>query len=72
LRIKYSLIPSINHSYCIAEQDNNLKALQQSDILLPDGVAIVAVRMLSGESQQRLPGRYSSSSGAVKGGSCFV
>jgi hypothetical protein len=46
---KILIIPSINHSYCIAEQDNNLKAMQQSDILLPDGVAIVAVRMLSGE-----------------------
>lgn len=47
-----TLINTINqYSYCIADQDLEFKeALQQSDILLPDGMAIVAaVQLLEGK-----------------------
>jgi N-acetylglucosaminyldiphosphoundecaprenol N-acetyl-beta-D-mannosaminyltransferase len=53
------LINTINqYSYCIAEQDPEFKvALQQSDILLPDGMAIVsAVRLLNGTKIKKIAG----------------
>jgi N-acetylglucosaminyldiphosphoundecaprenol N-acetyl-beta-D-mannosaminyltransferase len=53
------LINTINqYSYCIAEQDPEFKvALQQSDILLPDGMAIVsAVRLLIGTKIKKIAG----------------
>jgi N-acetylglucosaminyldiphosphoundecaprenol N-acetyl-beta-D-mannosaminyltransferase len=53
------LINTINqYSYCIAEQDSKFKiALQQSDILLPDGVAIVAaVKLLNGTKIKKIAG----------------
>jgi N-acetylglucosaminyldiphosphoundecaprenol N-acetyl-beta-D-mannosaminyltransferase len=54
-----TLINTINqYSYCIAEQDAEFKvALQQSDILLPDGVAIVAaVKLLNGTKIKKIAG----------------
>jgi N-acetylglucosaminyldiphosphoundecaprenol N-acetyl-beta-D-mannosaminyltransferase len=53
------LINTINqYSYCIAEQDPEFKAaLLQSDILLPDGMAIVsAVRLLNGTKIKKIAG----------------
>jgi N-acetylglucosaminyldiphosphoundecaprenol N-acetyl-beta-D-mannosaminyltransferase len=53
------LINTINqYSYCIAEQEAEFKvALQQSDILLPDGVAIVAaVKLLSDLEIKKISG----------------
>jgi N-acetylglucosaminyldiphosphoundecaprenol N-acetyl-beta-D-mannosaminyltransferase len=47
---KQTLISTINqYSYCMAEKDSNFKkALLESDILLPDGIGIVAaVRFLN-------------------------
>jgi N-acetylglucosaminyldiphosphoundecaprenol N-acetyl-beta-D-mannosaminyltransferase len=72
------LINTINqYSYCIAEQDNEFKkALQQSDILLPDGVAIVAaVKLLSGQKITKIAGanihHHLLDELNRKGGSCF-
>jgi N-acetylglucosaminyldiphosphoundecaprenol N-acetyl-beta-D-mannosaminyltransferase len=72
------LINTINqYSYCIAEQDNEFKkALQQSDILLPDGVAIVAaVKLLSGQKITKIAGadihHHLLEELNRKGGSCF-
>lgn len=53
------LINTINqYSYCIAEHDSEFKAaLQGSDILLPDGMAIVAaVKLLSGQKITKIAG----------------
>ena len=53
------LINTINqYSYCLAEEDNEFKtALQHSDILLPDGIAIVvAVRLLEGQKITKIAG----------------
>ncbi|WP_396168162.1 WecB/TagA/CpsF family glycosyltransferase [Flavobacterium sp.] len=53
------LINTINqYSYCIAEEDALFKeALQGSDILLPDGMAIVAaVRLLGGQKIKKIAG----------------
>lgn len=53
------LINTINqYSFCIAEQDTKFKtALQGSDILLPDGVAIVAaVNQLTGQKIKKIAG----------------
>lgn len=52
-------INTINqYSYCIAEHDSEFKeALQQSDILLPDGMAVVAaVRLLNGTKIKKIAG----------------
>lgn len=72
------LINTINqYSYCIAEKDSDFKtALQQSDILLPDGVGIVsAVRLLTGEKIKKIAGadihQYLLEELNRKKGSCF-
>jgi N-acetylglucosaminyldiphosphoundecaprenol N-acetyl-beta-D-mannosaminyltransferase len=72
------LINTINqYSYCIAEQDAEFKvALQQSDILLPDGMAIVAaVKLLSGQKITKIAGadvhHHLLKELNRKGGSCF-
>ncbi len=54
-----TLINTLNqYSFCIAQQDASFKAsLQASDILLPDGMAIVAaVRLLSGQKIKKIAG----------------
>lgn len=54
-----TLINTINqYSFCIAEQDTAFKtALQESDILLPDGIAIVAaVRRITGQKIRKIAG----------------
>lgn len=53
------LINTINqYSFCIAEQDANFKAaLKGSDVLLPDGEAVVsAVRRLTGQRIKKIAG----------------
>jgi N-acetylglucosaminyldiphosphoundecaprenol N-acetyl-beta-D-mannosaminyltransferase len=72
------LINTINqYSYCIAEQDAAFKkALQYSDILLPDGMAIVAaVRFLTGKKIKKIAGAdihdHLLRDLNRKGGSCF-
>ena len=53
------LINTINqYSYCIAEEDAEFKqALKASDVLLPDGVAIVAaVKLLCGQNIKKIAG----------------
>jgi N-acetylglucosaminyldiphosphoundecaprenol N-acetyl-beta-D-mannosaminyltransferase len=72
------LISTINqYSYCIAEKDENFKiALQQSDVLLPDGMGIVvAVRGLTGHKIKKIAGadihNYLLDDLNKKGGSCF-
>jgi N-acetylglucosaminyldiphosphoundecaprenol N-acetyl-beta-D-mannosaminyltransferase len=56
---KKTLINTINqYSFCIAEQDEKFKtALQESDVLLPDGMAIVeAIRFLTGHKIKKIAG----------------
>ncbi len=56
---KKTLITTINqYSYCVAEEDVEFKrALLESDILLPDGMAIVsAVRFQSGKKIKKIAG----------------
>lgn len=72
------LINTINqYSYCIAEQDVAFKkSLKDSDILLPDGMAIVAaVRLLSGQKIEKIAGadihQHLLQELNQKGGSCF-
>ena len=72
------LINTINqYSYCIAESDTEFKkALQQSDILLPDGVAIVAaVKLLGGGIITKIAGadihHHLLEQLNKNGGSCF-
>lgn len=61
-QIKYTkktLINTINqYSFCIAEEDSEFKAaLQGSDVLLPDGMAVVAsVRLLVGKKIKKIAG----------------
>jgi N-acetylglucosaminyldiphosphoundecaprenol N-acetyl-beta-D-mannosaminyltransferase len=53
------LINTLNqYSFCLAEKDPDFrKALQHSDILLPDGMAIVwAVRLLTGQKIRKIAG----------------
>ena len=53
------VINTINpHSYCVAKEDELFRqALQQSDVLLPDGVGIVyAARILNKQKIQRITG----------------
>lgn len=53
------IVNTINqYSYCIAESDSDFKkALQNSDILLPDGIAIVlAVKLLTGKKIKKIAG----------------
>jgi N-acetylglucosaminyldiphosphoundecaprenol N-acetyl-beta-D-mannosaminyltransferase len=73
-----TLINTINqYSFCIAEQDAAFKkSLVESDILLPDGVAIVAaVRLLSGQKIKKIAGadihHHLLQELNKKGGSCF-
>ncbi len=72
------LINTINqYSYCIAEQDVAFKkSLKDSDILLPDGMAIVAaVSLLSGQKIKKIAGadihQHLLQELNQKGGSCF-
>lgn len=72
------LINTINqYSYIIAEQDAEFKkALVESDVLLPDGVGIVAaVKMLKGEKVKKIAGadlhQYLLEKLNKEGGSCF-
>ena len=56
---KKTLITTINqYSFCVAEEDLEFKmALLQSDILLPDGMAIVsAVQLQTGEKIKKIAG----------------
>ena len=73
-----TLINTINqYSYCIAQSDSAFKsALQGSDILLPDGMAIVsAVKLLKGQKIKKIAGadlhQFLLSDLNQKGGSCF-
>jgi N-acetylglucosaminyldiphosphoundecaprenol N-acetyl-beta-D-mannosaminyltransferase len=73
-----TLINTINqYSFCIAEQDPAFKkALQGSDILLPDGVAIVAAaRRISGQKIKKIAGAdihlHLLRELNQKGGSCY-
>ena len=73
-----TLINTINqYSFCIAEQDAAFKkALQQSDVLLPDGMAIVAaVKLLNGQKIKKIAGadihHFLLEDLNKKGGSCF-
>ena len=73
-----TLINTINqYSYCIAEKDAAFKkALQQSDILLPDGMAVVsAVKLLNGQKIKKIAGadihHYLLDDLNKRGGSCF-
>lgn len=72
------LVNTLNqYSYCIAEKDPEFKkALLDSEILLPDGVAITAsIRFLSGESIPKIAGadvhEYLLSYLNNKAGKCF-
>lgn len=72
------VINTINqYSYCIACKDNNFKkALLQSDVLLPDGIAMVAAeKLLNGKRIKKVSGsdihRYLLYKLNNKGGSCF-
>lgn len=75
---KKLIINTINqYSFCVAEKDSEFKeALVQSDILLPDGIAIVAsVRFLKGEKIKKIAGadifRYLMIDLNKNGGKCF-
>lgn len=73
-----TLINTINqYSYCIAAADTKFKAaLQNSDILLPDGMAIVAATsLLRGQKIKKIAGadlhQFLLEDLNTKGGSCF-
>ena len=73
-----TLVNTINqYSYCIAERDVEFKtALQQSDVLLPDGVAIVkAVKLVSDKNIKKIAGadlhQYCLEKLNKEHGSCF-
>ena len=73
-----TLINTINqYSYCIAQIDAGFKlALKSSDILLPDGVAIVAaVKLFTGQKIKKIAGadihKYLLDELNARGGSCF-
>ena len=73
-----TLINTINqYSFCIAEQDVAFKeALLGSEVLLPDGMAIVAaVRLLTGQKIKKIAGAdmhlHLLQELEQKGGSCF-
>ncbi|MDP3679584.1 MAG: WecB/TagA/CpsF family glycosyltransferase [Flavobacterium sp.] len=77
-RADKTLINTINqYSFCIAEEDAEFKsALQESDILLPDGVAIVAaVQLLNSQKIKKIAGaelhHFLLEDLNKKGGSCF-
>lgn len=75
---KKSVINTINqYSYCIAEEDDDFKkALLASDILLPDGIAIVLLhRLLYKKKIKKIAGadihHYLLNKLNQNGGSCF-
>lgn len=75
---KQIVINTINQfSFCIAEQDSDFKeALLESDVLLPDGVAVVAaMRVLNGQKIKKIAGadlhRHLLEELNSKRGSCF-
>lgn len=77
-RVGKILINTINqYSFCIAKKDVAFKkALQQSDILLPDGMAVVAaVQLLNGQKIKKIAGadihHFLLEDLNNKGGSCF-
>lgn len=54
-----ALINTLNqYSYCITQQDHEFKAaLQQSDVLLPDGIGVTfAVKILTGNNIKKIAG----------------
>ena len=72
------LINTINqYSFCIAENDSEFKkALEESNILVPDGVAIVwAVKLLTGKKIKKIAGadihQHFLNEINIKGGKCF-
>lgn len=72
------LVNTINqYSYCVAKQDSAFKeALLGSDVLLPDGVAVVAAaRMLTGQKIKKIAGadihQHLLEDLNAKHGSCF-
>jgi len=72
------LINTINqYSYCIAQEDSEFKrALQASDVLLPDGIGVViGARFLTGENIKKIAGadvhHYLLTDLNKKNGSCF-
>lgn len=76
--VNKTLINTINqYSFCIAEKDATFKiALQQSDILLPDGMAVVAaVQLLASQKIKKIAGadlhHFLLDDLNKKGGSCF-
>ncbi|GGB10840.1 MULTISPECIES: WecB/TagA/CpsF family glycosyltransferase [Mucilaginibacter] len=73
-----ALISTINqYSYCIAKEDVDFKeSLKKSEILLPDGVAIVwATRLLTGKRIKKIAGAdihsYLLNEANLNNGSCF-
>lgn len=73
-----TLINTINqYSFCIAENDSDFKtALQGSDVLLPDGMAVVAaIRLLDNKKIKKIAGAdihlHLLKELNQKGGSCF-
>lgn len=72
------LVNTINqYSYCMANEDKAFKeSLKKSDVLLPDGIAVVAAaRWLTGKKIQKIAGadlhHHVLSNLNKKGGSCF-
>jgi len=72
------LVNTINqYSYCMANQDSAFKeSLKKSDVLLPDGIAVVAaMRWLTGKKIQKIAGadlhKHVLTELNKKGGSCF-
>ncbi|WP_194774679.1 WecB/TagA/CpsF family glycosyltransferase [Pararhodonellum marinum] len=72
------VINTINqYSHCLAEEDSEFKkALQKSDVLLPDGVGIVlSTKILTGQSIQKVAGadlhEHFLKSLNESGGKCF-
>lgn len=65
------------YSFCLAQKDDEFKAaLQQSDILLPDGIAIVqSIKLLTGKKIKKIAGAdlhdFLLSHYNAIGGSCF-
>jgi len=73
-----ALINTLNaHSYNTVQIDDDFStALQNSDIILPDGISVVwAIRMLTGEKLQKIAGSdlfyYEMERMNVMGGTCF-
>jgi N-acetylglucosaminyldiphosphoundecaprenol N-acetyl-beta-D-mannosaminyltransferase len=73
-----ALINTLNaHSFNTVQTDEDFnKALQYSDVLLPDGISVVwAMRMLTGEKLQKIAGidlfQYEMERVNAKGGTCF-